>query len=166
MPGDCCDLHASVLNYMEHSISTLTPALVAMVPRRQMEKLIETHPAITRAFWWNQLVDEDTLRAWIVSMGRRNGLQRVAHLMCELYVRARNIGLTDGDSVSLPLTQTVIGDALGLTPIHVNRVLRKLRIGGVMSLSGGNLVIGDIAKLATIAGFDDNYLHRRISLSA
>jgi CRP-like cAMP-binding protein len=163
MPGDCCDLHASVLTAMEHSIATLTPALIAMVPRGQMEMLIETRPAITRAFWWTQLVDEDTLRAWIVSMGRRNGLQRVAQLMCELYVRARNIRLTDGDRFELPLTQTVLGDALGLTPIHVNRVLRKLRISGVMTLSGGSLVIADIAKLAAVAGFDDNYLHRRIS---
>jgi CRP-like cAMP-binding protein len=98
---------------MEHSICTLTIARIALVPRGIMEKLIETRPAITRAFWWTQLVDEDTLRAWIVSMGRRTGLQRVAHLMCELYVRARNIGLTEGDSFELPLTQTVIGDALG-----------------------------------------------------
>jgi CRP-like cAMP-binding protein len=162
MPGDCCDLHASVLNYMEHSIATLTAARIAMVPRGIMENLIETRPAITRAFWWTQLVDEDTLRAWIVSMGRRNSVQRVAHLMCELYVRARNIKLTDGTNFELPLTQMVIGDALGLTPIHVNRVLRKLRLSGVMSLSGGNLVIADITKLATVAGFDDNYLHRRI----
>jgi len=165
MPGDCCDLHASVLNYMEHSIATLTSARIALVPRGLMEKLIETRPAITRAFWWTQLVDEDTLRAWIVSMGRRNGLQRVAHLMCELYVRARNIGLTHGDSFELPLTQTVIGDALGLTPIHVNRVLRKLRISGVMTLIGGNLVIADVAKLAFVAGFDDNYLHRRLNVA-
>ncbi len=165
MPGDCCDLHASVLNAMEHSIATLTVARVALVPRGVMEKLIETRPAITRAFWWTQLVDEDTLRAWIVSMGRRNGLQRVAHLMCELYVRARNIGLTDGERFALPLTQTVIGDALGLTPVHVNRVLRKLRLSGVMTLSGGDLVITDIGKLAAVAGFDDNYLHRRIGAS-
>jgi len=88
-------------------------------------------------------------------------LQRVAHLMCELHVRARNVGLTRGDSFELPLTQTVIGDALGLTPIHVNRVLRKLRIGGALTLSGGKLVITDIAKLVTVAGFDDHYLHQR-----
>jgi CRP-like cAMP-binding protein len=162
MPGDCCDLHASVLNFMEHSIATLTVARIALVPRGVMENLIDTRPAITRAFWWTQLVDEDTLRAWIVSMGRRNGQQRVAHLMCELYVRARNIGLTKGDSFEVPLTQSVIGDALGLTPIHVNRVLRKLRINGVMTLTGGDLVIPDVAKLAALAGFDDDYLHRRI----
>ncbi len=162
MPGDTCDLYASVSTYMEHTISTLTTARIALVPRGMLEKLIETRPAINRAFWWTKLVDEDTLRAWIVSMGRRDGLQRVAHLMCELYVRARNIGLTNGAGFELPLTQTVIGDALGLTPIHVNRVLRKLRISGVMTLSGGSLVIADIAKLAAIAGFDDNYLHRRL----
>ena len=161
MPGDCCDLHASVLERMEHSIATLTTARVAMVPRYRMEELIFTRPAVTRAFWWTQLVDEDTLRAWIVSMGRRDSLQRVAHLMCELYVRARNIGLTVGDSFELPLTQTVLGDALGLTPVHVNRVLRKLRLQGVMSLSGGALVVSDICALAAVAGFDDTYLHRR-----
>ena len=82
--------------------------------------------------------------------------------MCELYVRARNIGLTVGDRFELPLTQTVLGDALGLTPVHVNRVLRKLRLSGVMSLSEGVLVVSDIAALAAVAGFDDNYLHRRI----
>jgi CRP-like cAMP-binding protein len=162
MPGDCCDLHASVLERMEHSIATLTSARMAMVPRKHMEELIFTRPAITRAFWWTQLVDEETLRAWIVSMGRRDSVQRVAHLMCELYVRARNIGLTVGDSFELPLTQTVLGDALGLTPVHVNRVLRKLRLQGVISLSGGTLAISDIGGLAVIARFDDNYLHRRI----
>ncbi len=146
---------------IDHSIATLTTALIALVPRGILQTLIETRPAINRAYLWNQLVDQETLRAWIVSMGRRNGLQRVAHLMCELHVRARNVGLTQGDRLELPLTQTVIGDALGLTPIHVNRVLRKLRIGGVMTLSGGSLVIADLGKLVIVAGFDDNYLHRR-----
>ena len=86
----------------------------------------------------------------------------VAHLMCELWVRARNIGLIQGDELELPLTQTVLGDALGLTPVHVNRVLRKLRLEGVMELGTGTLIIADIAQLARFAGFDDNYLHRRL----
>lgn len=163
MPGDCCDLHASVLDRMEHSIATLTPVRVALADRNRIEELIVARPAITRAFWWTQLVDEDTLRAWIVSMGRRDSVQRVAHLMCELYVRALNIGLTVGDQFEMPLTQLVLGDALGLTPVHVNRVLRKLRISGVMSLSRGTLVIADVRKLALLAGFDDNYLHRRLA---
>jgi len=166
MPGDTCDLHASVSDAMEHSIATLTAARIALVPRGILQNLLETRPAITRAYQWNQMVNEDTLRAWIVSMGRRNSVQRVAHLMCELYVRARNVRMTEGDRFELPLTQTVIGDALGLTPIHVNRVLRKLRISGVMTLDQGALVITDISNLAAVAGFDDNYLHGRIALAS
>ena len=162
MPGDCCDLHASVLHEMEHTIATLTSARIATIPRDEMEALMFTHPALTRAFWWKQLVDEDTLRAWIVSMGRRDSVQRVAHLMCELYVRARNIGLIEDDAFELPLTQTVLGDALGLTAVHVNRVLRKLRLSGVMEFKAGSVTVADIVKLAEVAGFDDNYLHRRL----
>lgn len=162
MPGDFGDLHASVLTSMEHSIATITPARVAIVPRTRLEELLIAHSSLTRAFWWTQLVDEDTLRAWLVSMGRRNSVQRVAHLMCELYVRARNIGHLKGDRFDLPLTQEVLGDALGLTAVHVNRVLRKLRLAGVMELAAGSLIIGDIRKLAEVAAFDDNYLHRRL----
>lgn len=166
MPGDCCDVHASVVNRMEHSIATITPARVAMIPRGRMEELITTRASLTRAFWWTQLVDEDTLRAWIVSIGRRNSVQRVAHLMCELYVRARNVGQVDNDRLELPLTQEVLGDALGLTAVHVNRVLRKLRLSGIMELTAGSLIISDIDRLIEVAGFDDNYLHRRLRSAA
>jgi CRP-like cAMP-binding protein len=162
MPGDCCDLHAAVFVRMEHSIATLTAARVARVDRKHIEVLMETRPAITQAFCRAQLVDEDTLRAWVVSIGRRDSVQRVAHLMCELYVRAMNIGLISGNRFELPLTQAMLGDALGLTPVHVNRVLRKLRISGIMNLSRGTLVIANVGKLALVAGFDDHYLNRRL----
>jgi CRP-like cAMP-binding protein len=95
-------------------------------------------------------------------MGRRDSVQRVAHLICELYVRARNVGHALHDGFELPLTQIVLADAVGLTPVHVNRVIRKLRMSGVMSLNRGSLVIADPRRLAVIAGFDDNYLHRRL----
>lgn len=166
MPGDFCDMHASVLNVMDHSIATLNTATIAAIPRREFEILVETRPVIMRAFWWTQLVDEAVLRAWIVSMGRRDSLQRVAHLLCELYVCGRNIGMVSGDHFELPLTQIVLGDALGLTPVHVNRVLARLRANGVVERRGGALVIGQIGRLAEIAGFDDNYLHRRIQCAA
>ena len=162
MPGDCCDLHAAILRQMDHTIATITPARVASIPRKRFDELLEASPALLKAFWWAQLVDEGTLRAWIASMGRRGSVQRVAHLMCEIWVRARNIGLTRDDRLELPLTQTVLGYALGLTPVHVNRALRKLRLAGVMELGSGTLIISDVAKLARVAEFDDNYLHRRI----
>lgn len=161
MPGDSCDMHASVVHRMEHSVATVTPARVAMVSGAQMAELLTMSPTLTRALWWAQIVEEDTLRAWIVNMGRRNSIERVAHLMCELFVRARNIGLIEDGQFELPLTQAVLGDALGLTAVHVNRVLRKLRIAGVLELKSGTLTVADIAKLARVAGFDDGYLQRR-----
>lgn len=166
LPGDFCDIHIAVLEEMDHSVVTLTKARVAFLPRAQMEALVEARPAVTRAFWWSQLVDQGVLRAWIVSMGRRTSTERVAHLMCELYIRMRNIGLATHDQCEMPLTQTVLADAVGLTPVHVNRVLRKLRLAKIMDLRSGSLTILDPAKLARIAGFDDNYLHGRLRKAA
>jgi CRP-like cAMP-binding protein len=162
MPGDSCDIHVGVLAEMDHSIQTLTTARVAMIDRAQIQTLLEERPQIARALWSTQLVDEGTLRAWIVSMGRRSSVARVAHLMCELYLRARNIGLVDGNELELPITQIVLADALGLTPVHVNRVIRTLRQAEVMALREKSLLIVDPTKLAEIAGFDENYLHRRL----
>ncbi len=166
MPGDFCDMHVAVLDEMDHSIATLTPARVAMIDRTKMEKLIETRPAITRAFWRTQLVDEGVLRAWIVCMGRRSSIQRVAHLLCELYVRARSMGVVSDGRCELPISQIVLADALGLTPVHVNRVLRQLRLRGAMAKSARMLVIIDIVKMSLIAGLDENYLHRRLQQAA
>lgn len=162
LPGDFCDIHIAVLKEMDHSVVTLTRARVATLPRAQMEALVEAKSNITRAFWWSQLVDQGVLRAWIVSMGRRTAQERIAHLMCELYIRMRNIGLASDDQCEMPLTQLVLSDAVGLTPVHVNRVLKKLRLTKVMELSSGSLKIIDPVRLAEIAGFDGNYLHRRL----
>lgn len=162
LPGDFCDIHIAVLRAIDHSFVTITPARVALLPRAQMEALVEIGPTITRAFWWSQLVEQSVLRAWIVSMGRRTARERIAHLMCELYIRMRNIGLANDANCNMPLTQLVIADAVGLTPVHVNRVLKSLRVEKVMELSAGSLTILDPVQLAEIAGFDGNYLHRRL----
>ena len=162
LPGDFCDIHIAVLHAIDHSIMTLTEARVASLPRAEMEALIEAKPTLTRAFWWSQLVNQSILRSWIASMGRRKSVERVAHLMCELYIRMRNINLASDDECYMPLTQLVLADALGLTPVHVNRVLKVLKTAKVMELSHGSLKIIDSQKLAEIAGFDGNYLHERI----
>lgn len=161
MPGDFCDLHIGLLDQMDHNIGTLSPCHVASLSTERMERLITATPLLTQAFWRAQLVDEGVMRAWIVSMGRRDSLQRVAHLMLELFIRMRTVGLTTGETCRMPLTQTVLADALGLTPVHLNRVLRTLREREVMTFSLGTLAIQDIQALVRIAGFDDNYLHRR-----
>ena len=166
MPGDSCDLHVALLAEMDHSIQTISPAVVSTVERSEMDGLLERHPNIAKAMYVAQLVDEGTMRAWITSMGRRASIERVAHLMCELYLRARNIGLTSEPTLRLPLSQTLLADSLGMTPVHLNRVLKKLREAGAMSLARGSLTITDPGKLIHIAGFDENYLHRRLRKAA
>lgn len=162
MPGDACDLHSAMLAEMDHSIETLTSSIVATIPREVVDELMVRHPAVARAMYIAQLVDEGTLRAWIVSLGRRSSIERAAHLLLELYVRAIRVGLIVGGDMELPLTQAVIADALGMTPVHINRVLQALRKSDAVQLRRGHLRIPDAAVLARLSGFDDNYLHRRL----
>ncbi|WP_344707737.1 Crp/Fnr family transcriptional regulator [Sphingomonas swuensis] len=166
MPGDACDLHIGLLGEMDHSIQTLTNALVTTIGRDEIEKIFVDHPRIANAMYVSQLVDEGTMRAWITSMGRRTSIERVAHLMCELFIRARNIGLQTEPVFDLPLSQLLLADSLGMTAVHLNRVLKELRQENVMTLTRGCVSIVDIGKLIRIAGFDDNYLHRRIRAAA
>jgi CRP-like cAMP-binding protein len=147
---------------MDHSIQTITPALVATISRADMDAIMDRHRGVAKAMYLAQLVDEGTLRAWITSMGRRTSIERVAHLMCELYVRARTIGLTAAPRLDLPVSQLLLADSLGMTPVHLNRVLRELRTHGAVTLQRGSLTISNPDKLVEIAGFNDNYLHQRL----
>ena len=161
LPGDACDLHIGMLSEMDHSLQAITPARVALIPGDEMAVMLEDYPRIATAMYKAQLIDEGTLRAWIVSMGRRSSIERVAHLMCELYLRTIVAnGIPEGE-VALPISQIVFADALGMTPVHINRILRELREAGAMAFSRGNLRVIDPVKLVQIAGFDENYLHRR-----
>ena len=164
IPGDFCDIHVGVLDEMDHNIETLTAATIATIQRPEMEALVESSPALTRVFWWTQLVEAAMLRATIVSLGRRNSLERVSHLLCELCFRLRNVAGNEASSYVMPFSQIILADAVGLTPVHVNRVLRKLRQEGALKLGGASIIICDLPVLSRIAGFDDNYLHRRLKL--
>ena len=162
MPGDVCAMHVTMLAEMDHSVATLTTARIARIPRAQLDALIQSQPRLSEALWWTQLVDEAVLRATIVSMGRRSTTERIAHLLCELNIRMVNVGLVGRRSCEMPFTQIVLADAVGLTPVHTNRIIKKLRLAGALETCPGSIVISDIGCLAKIAGFDDNYLHRRV----
>ncbi|RZI61455.1 MAG: Crp/Fnr family transcriptional regulator [Zymomonas sp.] len=166
MPGDACDLHVGLLAEMDHSIRTISRALVVTIERALMDTMMAEHRDFANAMYVSQLVDEGTMRAWITSMGRRTSEERVAHLMCELYLRARNIGIAAQDGLVLPMSQIILADALGMTPVHLNRVLKKLRLEGAMTLQRGSLTIIKPDKLVDLAGFDESYLHRRLRASA
>ena len=97
-----------------------------------------------------------------MSLGRRSSAERVAHLLLELYVRGVRNGVASLNEIALPLSQAVLADALGMTPVHINRTLQDFRRSGAVELRRGILRINDPAALTQISGFDDNYLHRRL----
>ena len=149
----------ALLREMDHSIATISECIIADIKTEVIEDLVQHHPRITRALQWSALTDESTLREWLVSMGRRNAVDQMAHLFCELLIRLRAIGRTSGDSYELPLTQEELGDTLGLSVVHVNRILQALREERLISFKGRRLTILDFERLKARAGFKPNYLH-------
>lgn len=168
IPGDFCDLHATVLGHMDHGIVAITPCQVAFIPPAEINELTSHHNGLTRALWWSTLVDEAVLRSWVVNAGRRDAYQRIAHLMCEMHARMKMIGLVTEEQLELPLTQDELADATALTPVHVNRTLQRLRNEGLITFRSGQLTVLDVPKLQAAAGFDPNYLHirRRVAVVA
>lgn len=159
IPGDLCDIHIFILKKMDHSIGLLSNAKAAAISKTDMLEILDSHPRIAQALLWATLVDEAVLREWIVNMGRRDAFSRVAHLFCEMWFRMRQVGLVDADRFDLPLTQEQLGDTVGLTKVHVNRVLQRMRREALISLSGRTLVIHDVMRLRQVAEFDSTYLH-------
>lgn len=166
IPGDFCDVHVTVLGHMDHGIVALTRCKVAYIPGAELDVLTSNHNELTKAMWWATLVDEAVLRNWVVNIGRRDAFERVAHLLCELHVRMKMVGLVEADRFNLPLTQEVIADATGLTAVHTNRTLQRLRRENLIELGGGMLTVLDVARLQQAAGFDPSYLHvkRRVAM--
>jgi CRP-like cAMP-binding protein len=158
VPGDFCDLHVFILDEMDHSLGTLSPCRIVDIPRARILELTE-RPAIARALWIAAMVDEATLREWLVNIGGRPAEERVAHLLCELLLRLRAVGLADGDKYVLPITQQDLADTMGLSNVHMNRVIQRLRAEKLITLKRQNLVILDMERLQELASFNPNYLH-------
>ena len=157
VPGDLCDLHVVVLKQMDHSIATISPCKVVDIPREQILSLLE-RPRLSLAMMCATLVDAAVLREWLVNIGQRPARQRLAHVLCELLLRLRIVGLAD-KGYELPLSQTDLANTIGTSPVHLNRVLQDLRREGLISWSGDTLAIHDIDRLMKLSGFNPNYLH-------
>ncbi|RYB01345.1 Crp/Fnr family transcriptional regulator [Lichenibacterium ramalinae] len=158
IPGDFCDLNAFILEAFDHSIGTLSECTVVDIPRQRIMELTD-RPGIARAFWWVTLVDEGTLREWLLNIGQRGAAPRVAHLFCELLVRLRIVDLAHEDSYELPLTQAEIADTMGISPVHVNRVMQTLREMDLIEYRRKSLVIKDLDRLIAFSDFNGAYLH-------
>jgi CRP-like cAMP-binding protein len=160
VPGDLCDLRVFILKRMDHSIGAIAPSKVATISPDDVLRLTHTYPTLTRALWWSTLVEEAILREWIVNVGQRNALERMAHLFCELLYRFRAVGLNRGLSCILPLTQIELAETLGLSSVHVNRTLQALRRRNLITLNGGTLTIDDLPELESLSFFNAAYLHQ------
>jgi CRP-like cAMP-binding protein len=159
LPGDMCDLNVYLLSQMDHSIGALTAATISEISRSGFDELMTSHPRIRSALWWEQLVAGAIQREWSVNLGQRTALERLAHLLCEVFYRLRVVGLTDGDRCDFPLTQTELGEATGLSTVHVNRTLQELRAANLIILKDRTLQIPDLEELEDVAMFDPAYLH-------
>lgn len=158
VPGDLCNLDCLLFDRLDYGVRTLTQSTIVAWPRDKAVALATKYPGIARMFARRALVENATLGKWALTLGRLSATQRLAHLFCELSVR---LGMEDNDksSFEFPLTQEHIGDVLGLTAVHVNRMVQLLRGEGLISLSNRTLTIQNVAKLRRIGGFDPHYLH-------
>lgn len=159
VPGDFVDLHSFPLKQLDHDVGTLTAAKVARFTHATIEALILEFPNLGRQLWFSTLLDAAMHREWIFRLGRLGAAGRVAHLFAETERRLRMVGLSDGKRFSLPLQQSDVASACGITPVHTNRVLRDLREREIVSFSGGVVRILDLAQLHLEAEFDDGYLY-------
>jgi CRP-like cAMP-binding protein len=159
VPGDFVDLHSFTLKRMDHYIRTLTPSKFALVPHEALRKITEEFPHVTRLLWLSTLIDAAILRQWLTGAGQRTALERAAHILCELFLRLQVIGQTDGMSFHLPVTQAELSDALGLSPVHMNRTIQELRSKELIKWRGEVVEILDWGKLQCLGDFDPVYLN-------
>ena len=163
LSGDMCDLQVSILGAMDHSIRTLTRCRIATISQAVVDRWTE-RPHVIRALWWATLVDEAIMREWIVNLGARQAEERVAHLLVELLFRLRAVGLATDEGYTLPLSQEKLGQCTGLSTVHVNRVLTRLRRAGLVSFQRHRVDVEDLDALLAMAGFDPGYLHLKEQL--
>lgn len=132
IPGDFVDLEGSLLEVADHNVQALTNCEVAVVPRDAMVELIDTHARLGKAMWIDTLIDASIYREWIVNVGRRDARSGTCHLLCEFARRLAAVGLAESAGYELPMTQEQLADALGITPVHVNRILKELDREGLI----------------------------------
>jgi CRP-like cAMP-binding protein len=159
MEGDFLDLQNALLSISDHNVQVLTDAEIVFVPRDAIRELALAHPAIALALWMDTLVDASIFREWVVNVGRRDARARIAHMLCEFSVRMEAAGLASAHRYELPMTQEQLADAVGLTSVHVNRILRQLGEQGLISRNRRAIVIEDWPRMRDVGDFNDRYLH-------
>jgi len=159
VPGDFADLHSFTLKRLDHNLIAVTPCRVALFPHSKLAELTEHYPRIARLYWFSTNLDAAIHREWVLSMGRRTAIARTAHLFCELQVRLSLVGRADPGGFDFKVSQVDLAECLGMTSVHVNRSLRRLRELGLMTFRSGRAELHDLPGLREVAEFDPSYLY-------
>ena len=159
-PGDITDLYSYVLKKLDHAVGALTQCTVSQIPHEAIQALCEKYPNLAYALWRDTLVDTSKLHASIASLGARSSKERLAHFLAEQHMRMVAVGLAEaGKHANFGITQTDLADATGLSLVHVNKTLKKLKEEGYVSWNRNQLTILNWEELKKVAIFDENYLH-------
>jgi CRP-like cAMP-binding protein len=156
--GDFVDLQSALLKTAQDDVQALSRVEIALVPKQAIVDLAFAHPEVGKLLWTDTLIDASIAREWTVNVGRRDARTRILHLMCELYERQRSAGLTFSDDFELPMSQEQLGDATGLTSVHVNRTLQLLGKEGLFKRDRRSVRITDFGTMKHQADFDARYL--------
>lgn len=158
-PGDVLDHPGFVLGAATVSTTALTSCCAVSIPRRALADVVREHPAVETALQREMALAARVAQEWMVSMGRRSAYARVAHLVCEIDMRLRAVDMAGPAGCLFPLTQSDLADLVGLSVVHVNRVLQQLRGEGLVKLARGHVEVREPARLRQAADFDPAYLH-------
>lgn len=159
LPGDLCDTQFVISNVCDHDIATMCNSQVATISVASLINVIAKFPDVERGLLMMSIVDAAIAREWLLNLGQRDAYQRLGHFFCELSMRlqASDVGDPD-DGVSLPLTQVDLADTVGLTMVHVNRILQRFRREGLLNWSRQHFHILNFQRLADLSGFNPGYL--------
>lgn len=158
LPGDLMDANAFVLGVERATVVAHMPCVVATISHRQLTTLITASPNIGLALWGQMTADAAIAQEWLLGLGQRSALQNAAHFICEVQARYRAAGLPADGAFAFPFTQETLGQILGLSAVHVNRVMKQLRRDRLVQVSRSTVKLLDPDALAALAGFDPIYL--------
>ena len=158
IPGDMADLPSVVSPKAGWGLAALTPSTILNVPHADLRRLAAKHPGVAEAFWRDCVADGSIFSEWVVNVGRRNALTRLAHLFCEMAIRCERAGQGNRHSFALPAIQSDLGNATGLTLVHINRTLRELKMRSILTTASGKVTVYDWEKLVSTGDFNDAFM--------
>jgi CRP-like cAMP-binding protein len=157
--GDMPDLQSLHLNVLDMSVAAVTPVKLGFIQHEDIRQLYRRFPRIGDVLWRDALITSAILREWMMVLGQRDAYAKLAHFLCEMAVRMKLAGLDEDGTYAFPITQQEIGDAIGLSHIHVNRMAQILKEKGLVEMKRGKLLVREWSKLCKAATFDPTYLH-------